>query len=186
MSIATNPPPERPGLSETMRSPPIAAGVLVFCLFHFALVFLGAMRLSDSWCPAFLAEPLSLYGRLTGAGSGYGFFAPNVPDQVIARITGVDDKGRTEEVEVGAGGRELDFRASSMLFLFVKVDEPDLLARSLAAYSLGMNPAEEKVTVVLGFYRVPRMTAYRYGETPRFDEFYRAVFMRTADLRPQP
>ena len=62
-------------------------------LCHLLLVVLGASNVDLSRL-GFLGRILQYYGELSGAGSGYGFFAPGISGQLRVRFDLYDSQGR--------------------------------------------------------------------------------------------
>src|SRR5580704_19040301 len=100
---------------------------------HLILVALGAgsVGLAPLGAPGRL---LSAYGALSGAGSGYGFFAPGVGGQILARFEVLDAKGRWVTVPLSTGSsHEADLRVGNVIDQFWAAEETPGLERALAA-----------------------------------------------------
>src|SRR5262249_49421358 len=129
---------------------------------------------------------IDFYCGLTGSAASYGFFSPEVPDQVMADVTYLYPSGGVRTERVGAGGAETELRVVSMMFAYAKTAADKMDGRSLAAYALGRAPSAEQVAVSLSYHRTPSMADFCQGAVASRDEFYRGVFARRSRPRPQP
>lgn len=150
-------------------------------LFHLLLMALGASGLGYSWLGP-LKSPLTYYGALSGAGDGYGFFAPGISGQLRARFEIVDHEGvpQTVRLETGAS-HEADLRVGNIIDQFTEdFVDPDLLQRSLAASLagtiFGRYPRAERVVVHLENFTPVSMVDYRQGLRAHWDPVYQASF----------
>lgn len=156
-----------------------------FVLCHLVLVVCGALNFAPWIGAGPPGKILALYTDFTGARYSYGFFAPNVPNQAMAVVTTETEDGKQVEQVFGAGTREIDHRITTMMSFFTVVDTDNLHAASLAEYGLKHHPDADKVTVSLRCYKIPSLAAYRQGERPRADEYYRGVYARLFDDQPE-
>jgi hypothetical protein len=162
----------------------IRRGFLIgFVILHLAHVVGGVLKLAPWSNESSIGKGLEAYNNWTGSGSSYGFFAPAVPNQILASITFTDASGNITEVQhIGSTRDGFDLRFSSMMFVLGKAGTHDLHARVLAAYALGRRPDAKQVTVVLSYYEVPSMEEYRHGIPPKVVDFYAVTFARRSDL----
>lgn len=147
---------------------------------HFALVLVGACHkhLNEyGWWGRLLAT----YAAYSGAGSGYGFFAPGVGSSLRARFHLEDSKGNLQEAKLQTGStHEFDLRVSNIIDTFFDeisdVETRRSLAASLAGKVLGRYPNYYKVRVELQSYEIPLMGEYVAGERGRWVPFYEVQF----------
>jgi hypothetical protein len=149
---------------------------------HLSLVTLGASSVS--------LHPLGLPGRLleayatlSGASSGYGFFAPGVSGQLVAHFDVIDAEGRRTAAALETGSsHEADLRVGNIIDQFWSEDEdaPGLsraLAASLAGKIFGRHPEAREVVVRLEHFEPVSMEAFRRGDRPRESPLYEARFV---------
>jgi hypothetical protein len=150
--------------------------------FHFAIVFYGAATVHVKQRADNASTLLVNYRILTGAGEGYGFFSPDVPNQIVATAKYIDESDREITENFGFVKREAELRLNSLMYAFRKLETYDLQARCLAAYVLGHQPQANQVEITLSEFEVPSMKEFRLGERPRPQEFYRGTFARDEQL----
>lgn len=162
--------------------------VSCFVTCHLILVICGALNFAPWIGDGILSKVIVLYTDVTGARYSYGFFAPNVPNQALAVVTTENEAGETNVEVFGAGTREIDHRITTMMSFFTVVDTDNLHAASLAEYGFKQHPNAKRVTVSLRCYKIPSLEAYRQGERPRADEYYKGVYGRMSDdeLKEEP
>ena len=149
-----------------------------FAAGHLLLVACGAAGFAP-WKQAGPAgKCVTLYGRLTGSSNSYGFFAPNVANQLITTVTAEDVRGNHTVIPFGGTGSETERRVSTMMMVFANARCPQMHGLSLAAYTLGKNPAARTVTVDICQRRLPTMAEYRQGQRPSLEEVYRGAYGR--------
>ena len=157
---------------------------------HLGLVALGAgsVNLRDLGLPG---RALEEYGALSGASSGYGFFAPGVGFQLGARFDIIDKGGVTTPDSLATGAsHEADIRVGNIIDQFGRVDDEDdeeaaarvrrALAASLAGTLFGRHPDAAAVVVRLQSFTPVSMEAWRSGERPRWAPVYTAKFVHLA------
>jgi len=159
---------------------------------HYALLAVLGGYLLFVLCGAFTYAPwigwgrlggaVSTFGDLSGARYSFGFFAPDIPNPVVAVVTYRTSEGEAWEEVFGAGTRELDHRLTTMMTFFTVVDTDNLHATALAAYALGHHPEADQIDVSLKCHRLPSMEEFRNGIRPSDDEYYWARFGRRAAL----
>jgi hypothetical protein len=161
---------------------------------HLCLVTLGASTFSlrELGLPG---RVLDEYGALSGANSGYGFFAPGVTSQLGARFDVIDAEGRTTSASLADGeSHEADLRVGNIIDQFSHIDDDEdeesadhvrrSLAASLAGKMFARHPEASAVVVRLELFTPVSMDAWRGGERPRWMPHYSAKFVHLA--RPEP
>jgi hypothetical protein len=151
--------------------------VVAFAFFHLYIIVCGALEIPPGpgkWLGRFLEA----YGAWTGAEMDYSFYSPAISEDLITRVTCLSKTGETSTYDVGSTTAEVDLRMNTMSGLMFESQTLDLEARALSAYVLGQIPDSRSATVYVYLHRVPTMAAYRNGERPALEEFYRAEFAR--------
>ncbi|WP_437324308.1 hypothetical protein [Sorangium sp. So ce381] len=144
---------------------------------HLGIVVLGALQV-DLHKAGRLGQAVAYYGALSGADSGYNFFAPSVSALPWARFQVTDARGRviSDVLESGAN-HEADLRVRSIVALFM-TEEDESLRRSLAASWAGKvlarHPGAASVIVRLDVCDLPSMQEYREGKRPTWGLIYQA------------
>ncbi|WP_438009519.1 hypothetical protein WME89_13075 [Sorangium sp. So ce321] len=144
---------------------------------HLGCVVLGALHV-DPQKAGGLGGVIAYHGALSGAGSGYNFFAPAVSALPWARFQVTDANGaaHAEVLESGAN-QEADLRVRSILSLFLQAED-EALRRSLVASWAGKlfarHPGAKSVVVRLETCDLPSMQQYREGRRPAWDLLYQA------------
>ncbi|MDC0717299.1 hypothetical protein [Nannocystis bainbridge] len=156
--------------------------------FHLALVVLGGLGFC-LWGAGPLGPLLTYYAALTGADSGYGFYAPSVGDPPTLTLTIVDDEGRARLESLAPRiTREADIRVEDLIEVFHnrRIDEAvrARLAASWAAELFSRHPSARSVTVDMGFHRVPSLVAASRGAPTRWRSVYRARVVRPGGGEP--
>ncbi|MDI1435041.1 MULTISPECIES: hypothetical protein [Polyangium] len=128
-----------------------------------------------------IGRVLSHYSDLSGAGTGYGFFAPVARDQLMLHFDLIDHEGRktTTTLETG-GSREVDLRLSHVAaeFQYDDSERRRALATALAARMFTRNPEAREVVVRAEDFESVSMEEHRNGRTPRVTPVYQAKFKR--------
>ncbi|MGK3959778.1 hypothetical protein WMF38_42860 [Sorangium sp. So ce118] len=163
-------------MGETRRRRALALLILAAAA-HLGCVVLGALQV-DLRKAGRLGEALAAHSALSGADSGYNFFAPSVGALPWARfqVTEANGKVSTDALESGAN-HEADLRVRSIVALFM-TEEDESLRRALAASWAGKvfarHPGAESVVVRLEICDLPSMKEYRDGKRPTWDLVYQA------------
>ncbi len=145
---------------------------------HLSLVAVSALHRTP-WANRALLDPvLSRYANWSGADNAYTFFAPAVPDQVVADVVLRDGEGHAELLHLGRHGSELDHRIASLLFWFTRAAPVDFHSRTIAAFALNEHPRAITARVELLAYRVPALRAAADGARPALEEFHWAEYRR--------
>lgn len=117
------------------------------------------------------------YHGLTGAGGSFGFFSPDIGNQVLIEFqTESGKKLRLHELVSG----EVALRVGNMYRLFIEAYRDEKLKRSVAA-SLSAQifrhePGAKQVTMIASVYRFPSLKEYAEGIRPETKELYRITF----------
>jgi hypothetical protein len=160
-----------------MRERQKERALLLFAWFHLAVIAAGAAQFHPSES---LAPAISTYGAWTGTDSGYGFFAPTVPAQIMVYATPGSPESAQTRREFRLGWHEPDLRVTSLFFALARLQLHDLMARTTAAYVLGTSRDLPDVTVEIGSFDVPAMADYRRGRRCSVAIFYTGEFRRRA------
>ncbi|WP_437591264.1 hypothetical protein [Sorangium sp. So ce1000] len=171
---------------EGIRNSQGRVAALVAVVGHLGLVVLGALQIhpeGDGW----LARALAYYGALSGAESGYDFFAHSITPLPRARFHVSDAAGATltDALESGAS-RETEIRILNLVTPLLNVEDPAIqrsIAASWAGKVLARHPAAESVLVRVETYDLPSMREYREGKRSGWNLQYEAKFMLRAKLR---
>lgn len=148
---------------------------------HLLLVAVGAMQINLAALEN-IPSLLRRYVAVSGANSGYGFFAPGVGSQLKASFDVVDAAGTTyhERLETGES-HEADLRVGNIVGQFWDEYADRAIQRSLAASwaaeMIARHPSAREVVVRLERYDLPTMADYHGGKRPRWEPFYRARFV---------
>ncbi|WP_437627812.1 hypothetical protein [Sorangium sp. So ce1151] len=152
---------------------------------HLAVVCLGALQVhvgDEGWA----RRAVKYYGLLSGADSGYSFFAPGVGTTLSAsfQVNGADGKIASDVLETGVS-READIRVRNIIGMFW-LEEDEMVRRSLVASWAGKvlarHPDADSVVVQLDTFELPSMAEYREGKTTGWELNYRAKFVHHAKL----
>ncbi|WP_438029836.1 hypothetical protein [Sorangium sp. So ce233] len=161
--------------------------VLAAAAGHLGLVIvLGAFQ-ADLGCGRWLADAMASYGTLSGADSGYAFFAPAVASPPSATFEIVDATGAvtTDRLKPGTSS-EADLRAGNIVGRFW-LQHDQALKRSIAASWAGKmfarHPGAVSVVVRVEECEVASMHAYRQEDGLRCHWHYQAKFVPQATAR---
>jgi hypothetical protein len=140
---------------------------------HLVLVVCGASGLLFTGDPAMGDWPrqgVQLYGALSGAENGYGFFAPGVGAQIRATFILTDASGRTwtDTLERGLS-HEATLRAAGSVSLAAEPDFRDDLFRSWIGTMFGRHPEARRVVVRLEMFDPPTMAEYQAGHRAEWE-----------------
>ncbi len=154
--------------------------LIVLAAAHLFLVTLGAagVPLRDVGP---IGRILQQYSALSGAGTGYGFFAPTARGKHVLTLHVVDAEGRRTTTFLETGGRrEIELRLSQIAGE-LSVDDPELrrdLATSLAARTFARHPDAHDVVVRVDHFESVSMEEHRQGVRPQSPRVYEARFER--------
>ncbi len=150
--------------------------IVGLALFHLLVLFSGIW--ASHPLPNALGQARDLYYTATGAGASFGFFSPNVGNQVLVEFE-LDDGKRVRLHELVSP--EVSLRVTNMYRLFLEAYPKEKLKRSVAASLTAQVfrrfPKTEKVTMVASVYRFPSLAEYAGGLRPETKEVYRITFL---------
>ncbi len=153
---------------------------------HLVTVVCGACYLLPGSNSGPAGQIVRWYATMSGAGSSYGFFAPQVGAKHRARFLLQDDKGSTWwEVFDQASSLEARLRLTGIVesaFMSGDADKfPEWrkrLVESWAATMFSRHPSAESLNVLVQFYDIPTIAEYRAGSRPSWETVYRAQVQR--------
>jgi hypothetical protein len=133
-------------------------------------------------------QAVALYSNSAGIESGYGYFAPNVPDnyKVVFELHYPD--GRVEYELPQVQNREGGLRLSSLLDVIGRTQIPLLreeLLRMLAYSAWQRHPTAEMIRAVLGIMQMPGVDDFLRGAEESY-EFLYAYDFRFRPRSPMP
>lgn len=117
------------------------------------------------------------YGNVTGAETGYTFFAPRVPFEITPTVRLLNARGGVLP-SLPAGSQEERFREASLGLYFMQQESSGLAAAALAADALRRSPQARSVVVSFKIHNIPTMEAYRRGDRPTDELVYEGEFAR--------
>lgn len=147
---------------------------------HLSLVICGATHHGFDADKGPLPAAMSTYSAVSGANSGYGFFAPGVGAERRLTCVFTDKAGHTwtRMLDMRSQGQEVNVRALPLLLMFSQEELRDAMAASVAAKMLGEHPEAEQVLIRIEMHFVPTMDEYRAGARPEWVVGYEATFTR--------
>ena len=156
--------------------------IFAFFAFHFTVMALGMAKVHVASMP-FIEQTIFWYSRVTGAGGGFGFFSPDIPQEVMLSFDVETDDGKTvhttlQEMTVP----EVRFRLGNMIRLMMKTYKNERVVRSIAA-SLASRvfmqyPNAKTVTLEASIHEFPSMDQYREGKRTELKKIYTVQFGR--------
>jgi hypothetical protein len=155
---------------------------------HLVLVVCGASGIlfagNPKRAPAAL-RPVRLYGALSGADAGFGFFAPGVGPQLRVTFTLSDASGRTwtDTLERDLG-HEAYLRVAGSFAMATEPFLRDAVYSSWIGTMFGRHPDARRVVVRLEAYDPPTMAEYRAGARARWETIDEVTSDRE-DLTPE-
>jgi len=121
------------------------------------------------------------YRTLSGADSDYGFFAPEVRDQIQTHFEIIDREGRRKPAFLSVGSNheaEVDIENITDNFESLEPDMRSRLAASLAAQIFADRPEAVRVVVRVERFETVSMEEFRSGIRPQRTPFYEATLTR--------
>jgi len=136
-----------------------------------------------------LGQAVTVYEHIGGIQSGYGFFAPSVPNscKLVFEIT--YDDGRVEYELPRVNGEATGLRLSSLLDQISAVNyDPlrELILKMLAYAAWQEHPTARKIRAVFGFVHIPSVPEFRRGEPESYHFMYAYDFSFAAPERRSP
>lgn len=155
--------------------------VLSLGFLHLMLVLLGACHFNLGDRGGVVDSLIAHYAALSGADSGYGFFAPGVGSQLRANFELETKPGKAIVTSLSQGEhREFYLRVSNIISTFFEEVADTEIRQSLAASWAGKVLHRyrdcDTITVKLESYHMPSMGQYRKGARGRWLPFYSAKF----------
>jgi hypothetical protein len=129
-----------------------------------------------------LGRLIAEYSLLSGAETGYGFFAAGVGGQIRVRFDVIDGEGQETTASLNrVASHEADLRIGNIIDRFWEEDEELGLRRSLAASLAGTifarYPQAHKVVVHAESFEPVSMDDFRRGVRPEWTPLYEAKFV---------
>lgn len=138
--------------------------------------------------PLFLKRGVKTYLHLAGSESGYGFFAPNIPDGYRLTFELHNEGGLIESGALSPRRGEAGLRMASFLdYLGRTTSAPirEILLRHIADSFLERRPEVKIVRFTVESIRMPTLEEFKRGGQPSFDPVYSYDFTRgDADESP--
>lgn len=155
--------------------------VAALIVFHFVVLAWGMAEPDGSKPIPYLSEAKLLYTRLTGAGAGFGFFSPNIGNEVRIRFEIRKGNGEVEHLTLqDLGNEETNARVGNMIRLIAKSFDKDKVVRSLAAsfaaYIFHTRPDAKSVKLTTLVYNLPDHRSYNAGARGFEKQIYSATF----------
>lgn len=151
---------------------------------HLILVTLGAASV-DLYRLGPLGRMLDAYSELSGANSGYGFFAPNVYGNAVATFFIRDGQGNTVTAAIETGSsHEADLNAAHLAGK-VGPDDPERqrgMAESLARKLFARHLEAVEVRVRFEYIETVSMDDFKSGARPQRTLEYEARFARDGSM----
>ena len=153
--------------------------VLFAAFCHLTLVVCGAAQLDFG--DSLLAKPFKYYGALSGADSGYGFFAPGVGSQLRINVKLYNSAGQQlTTILPEPTNREASLRVGNVVGWFLGEGTDSRVRRSLAASwvgkALGKSPSATEAIVELEQYKLVSSAEFLAGKRPKWFPYYSAKF----------
>lgn len=150
-------------------------------VFHFAVLAWGMLEPDNSKPIPYLSQAKLWYTRLTGAGAGFGFFSPNIGNEVRVRFEIKRKDGTIEHLTLqDLGNEETNARVGNMIRLIAKSFDKDKVVRSLAAsfaaYIFHSRPDAESVKLTTVVYHLPDHRSFNAGAEAFEKQIYSATF----------
>jgi len=136
-----------------------------FWAFHLALCVIYILPNGMPAAPSYTWRFVAPYGAYTGAATGYGFFAPNVPRARRIRVRVLCGDQWTF-VEAPLEGSESRLRLMTITSLLMQKEMEESVAASWAAFAFGKFPCAQAALVEVDYYMIPTIQEYRQGSRP--------------------
>ncbi len=153
--------------------------LLLLTMGHMSLAIIGAAYLSLQSLPV-IGGLLHSYSALSGAGSRFGFFAPNVGGNLRATFDLVGPGDQQTSAALNGSSHESDLRIGNTVgILWEKISDEKVrrsMAASWTAHILSKHPGVTKAVAKIEAYDLPTMENYRRGDRPLWRSFYTATF----------
>lgn len=156
--------------------------MLLSCAFLYFLLIISGFKSAKLLRPSWLNPLRTAYQLVTGAGSSFGFFSPNIGNQFQIRFE-FNPSTYPSVALPELVSREVAIRIGNMHRFFLKNYKDEQLKRSIAA-SLTASvfekfPNATEITFIAEIYRLPTMKEYSSGSRVEVREVYRAKFINS-------
>lgn len=133
-------------------------------------------------------QTISAYLHFAGIESGYGFFAPNVPDsyKLVFELHYAD--GRIEYEQPGVEGMESNVRLASLMDEIGRTTSDPMreVMMKLLAHSIWQqHPDAVMIRAILGSLTLPTVTEFQQGKSETY-EFLYAYDFTLSESAPEP
>jgi hypothetical protein len=143
--------------------------------FHLAAFAVGVVNPLTS--EPVISTLRNVYHGFTGAGGSFGFFSPDIGNQVVIEFQ--TDSGKTLRLHELVTG-EVALRIGNMYRLFIDTYRDEKLKRSvaasLAAQIFRHEALAKQVTMIASVRRFPSLEEFARGVRPETKEIYRITF----------
>lgn len=130
--------------------------------------------------PAKLKRGFQTYLHLAGIESGYGFFAPNVPDNFKLVFELHYPDGHVDYKVAGFSGKESELRLASLMdFVGRTASDPvrEILLKLLAHAIWRQHPEATMIRAILGSLSIPSANEFQLGNKPSYEFLYAYDFV---------
>ena len=129
---------------------------------------------------------MGAYARLTGAGSSFGFFSPNVGNQWVIEFKLHHFDGKEEIISLKEGiPSETAIRVGNMSHFFTRMFKLPKIRRSIAASLtagiLEQRPQVKKATFIAKSYRLASLNNFSRLKPRKISPVYECTFSRHPD-----
>ena len=161
---------------------------------HLVMVICGAAHWLPERSKSAIGKAVECYGRMSGADSQFGFFAPAVVAGFRTRFilqdkrddTWTDSLEQTKSPEAGLRLEGIVEHAFANGAAEESSARRERLVKSWAAALFTRHPQAASLTIVVEAYDVPTMAEYRAGRRPKWDTVYEARVDREPAGRFEP
>lgn len=156
--------------------------IYLFLVLHFTLVITGSQE-RKIFTEGKLSMIEDVYSDMTGANSGFKFFAPNVGSdpRVVFEIYHKDGKVTERFMHTGRN-REAELRWRGMISQFWDEADNEKMRRALTASWSGKifarYPDSKEIVVKVQSYFLPTMEEWRKGRKPYWEDYYKVKYRR--------
>ena len=153
-----------------------------FLLIHLAVIFAGIVP-SNKYPPNFIQYFLMPYARLTGAGASFGFFSPNVGNQITIKFYNIEDNGDSKEIQIkNYLSQEAHVRVGNMFRVLGQTYNDQAKRRSIlasfASFIFNQDDSIQRLRAVVSLYEVPSLSQLPLGHKVVERPLYEVTFRR--------
>ena len=161
---------------------------------HLAAVICGAAHWLPERSTTGVGKAIAWYGRMSGADSQFGFFAPAVVSNYRTRFNLQNERGdtwpdrleQTKSTEAALRLEGIVERAFANGAAEESAQRRERLVKSWAAAMFTRHPRAVSLTIVVEVYDVPTMAEYRAGLRPKWEVLYEGRVEREPAGRAKP